>query len=182
MGIAMSRIEQGWLANFKPGARLLRFVLNLWPPFRGAGIRVEALSGDFRYARIGMKLRLLNRNMWGVHFGGSLFAMTDAFYSIMLKQNLGADYVVWDKTATIDFRKPGRGRVYAEFRLDDAAIEAVRQATQTGAKHLPELQVDVMDERGDVIAAVHKTLYVRRLNTTTQAEVETKAALDETPS
>jgi acyl-coenzyme A thioesterase PaaI-like protein len=127
MGIAMSRIEQGWFANFKPSARLLRFVLNLWPPFRGAGIRVEALSSDFRYARIGMKLRLLNRNMWGVHFGGSLFAMTDAFYSIMLKQNLGADYVVWDKNASIDFRKPGRGRVFAEFRLNDTAIEGKRR-------------------------------------------------------
>lgn len=159
----MSRIRQGWLANLTPSARVLRIALNLWPPFLGAGIRVEAISKDFRYARIGLKLRLLNRNMWGVHFGGSLFAMTDAFYSIMLKHNLGIDYMVWDKAASIEFIKPGRGRVFAEFRLDAETIEAVRQATQHGDKHLPELRVNVMDERGDLVAAVHKTLYVRRV-------------------
>jgi len=179
----MSRIKQGWLANYTPSAGVLRFALNLWPPFLGAGIRVEALSADFRYARIGLKLRVLNRNMWGVHFGGSLFAMTDAFFSIMLKQNLGADYVVWDKAASIDFIKPGRGRVFAEFRLDATVIQAVRDATKNGDKHLPQLKVNVMDERGDLVAAVHKTLYVRRLSAKPSVATEVPAqavALDET--
>jgi acyl-coenzyme A thioesterase PaaI-like protein len=174
----MSRIEQGWLGRMRPRAWMLKLGMNLWPPFRGAGIRVEAMSDDFRYARIGMKLGLLNRNMWGVHFGGSLFAMTDAFYSIMLKQNLGPGYVVWDKAASIDFRKPGRGRVFAEFRLDEASIEAVRRATHAGDKHLPTLDVQVMDERGDVVAAVHKVLYVRRV----VRDAVPLANFDETPT
>ena len=50
-----------------------------------------------------MKLRFWNANDVGTHFGGSLFAMTDAF--------LGSDYVVWDKAASIGYRKPGRGTV-----------------------------------------------------------------------
>ena len=106
--------------------------------------------------------------------------MTDAFYSIMLKQNLGTDYVVWDKAASIDFIKPGRGRVFAEFRLDEAGIDAVRRATENGDKHLPQWKVDVMDERGDVVAAVHKTLYVRRLGVISAAPAPVAMTLDET--
>ena len=159
----MSRIEQGWLARITPSAGVLRFAMNLWPPFRGARIRIEALSADFRYARIAMPLRLANRNMWGVHFGGSLFAMTDGLYGIMLKRNLGHEYAVWDKSAHIDFVKPGRGRVYAEFHVDDSRLEAIRAEARDGDKVLPEFRVRVFDESGDVVADVLKVLYVRKL-------------------
>jgi acyl-coenzyme A thioesterase PaaI-like protein len=166
----MSRIEQGWLARVTLRAGVLRFVMNLWPPFRGARIRVEALADDFRYARIAIPLRLANRNMWGVHFGGSLFAMTDGLYGIMLKQNLGRDYAVWDKSAQIDFVKPGRGRVYAEFRIDEALLERIREATREGEKTLPRFHVQVFDESGDVVADVHKVMYVRKLRPTAPLE------------
>jgi acyl-coenzyme A thioesterase PaaI-like protein len=74
-----------------------------------------------------MKLRLWNANHVGTHFGGSLFAMTDAFYMLMLMANLGREYIVRDKAATIRYRKPGKGTVRAQFRLSDSQIEDVRE-------------------------------------------------------
>jgi len=142
--------------------RIARLLINLWPPFLGAGIRVRAISADWRDVTVAMKLRLGNRNYVGVHFGGSLYAMTDPFFMLMLIQSLGRDYIVWDKTGSIDYLKPGRGTVSARFTLDDALLASIREQTADGDKYLPQLQVDVVDEQGEVVARVHKTLYIRK--------------------
>lgn len=88
--------------------------------------------------------------------------MTAPFYAIMLSRNIGPDYIVWDRSAQIDFLRAGRGRVTAEFTLTPAMIAAVLEATAGGEKHLPSWPVEVRDESGEVVARVLKTLYVRR--------------------
>jgi acyl-coenzyme A thioesterase PaaI-like protein len=143
-------------------ASSLRRVLNIWPPFLFAGIRVRALSADFRHARVVLRPHWYNRNFVGTHFGGSLFAMTDPFWMIMTMQALGGGYIVWDKAAEIEFVKPGRGRVAAEFRLDDSVLEHIRDATANGGKYLHWFETDVIDGDGDVVARVRKQVYVRR--------------------
>src|SRR6202163_4878020 len=109
-----------------------------------------------------MKLRFWNANYVGTHSGGSLFAMTDAFYMLMLMHHLGSGYVVWDKAATIRYRKPGRGAVRAEFRLSDLQIDDIREKLKTLPKYEPVLLVEVKDESGMVIAEVEKVLHVRK--------------------
>ncbi|MDX1397558.1 MAG: DUF4442 domain-containing protein [Oceanospirillum sp.] len=98
-------------------ASILKWGISLWPPLLGAGVKVEELAKDFSFARIRMKLRWYNRNYVGVHYGGSLYSMTDPFYMLMLSESLGREYVVWDKAAHIDYIKPGRSTVRAEFRV-----------------------------------------------------------------
>jgi acyl-coenzyme A thioesterase PaaI-like protein len=97
-------------------AWLLRRLINIWGPFRGAGIVVTSLADDWSHARVVLKERLLNRNYVGTHFGGSLFAMTDPFYMLMLMHRLGKGYRVWDRAASIDFLSPGRGTLIARVR------------------------------------------------------------------
>ncbi len=140
----------------------LRRWINLWPPFLGAGIRVKCIAPNMKSIDVEMKLRWWNANYVGTHFGGSLFAMTDAFYMLMLMANLGRDYIVWDKAASIRYRKPGKGTVRAEFRLTDAQIAEIRDRLKTLPKYEPGFTVEVKDEHGTVIAEVEKLLYVRR--------------------
>lgn len=118
-------------------ARLLRFAMNLYPPFLGAGIRVRHIAGDFREVRVHMGLNRLNRNYVGTQFGGSLYAMTDPFFMLMLMENLGRDYVVWDKAANIEFVSPGKGPVHAHFSIDQKLLDEVRERTAGGEKYLP---------------------------------------------
>ena len=99
--------------------RHMRQLMNLWPPFLGAGIRVKRLQSDWKEIDVEMNLHFWNANFVGTHYGGSLYSMTDPFYMLMLIENLGRDYIVWDKSANIRFRKPGNGRVVARFRLSD---------------------------------------------------------------
>lgn len=143
-------------------ASLMRHLFNLWPPFLAAGIHVTALTPDFRHARVELRQRPWNRNYVGTHFGGSLFAMTDPFWMFLVLRGLGKDYIVWDKAAEIEFVKPGRGTVFAEFHIDDALLDRLRAETADGGKHLHWLPVDVVDATGDTVARVRKQIYVRR--------------------
>ena len=142
--------------------RFLRRLLNLYPPYLGAGVRVRYLRSDFREALVEMPLRWYNRNYVGTHFGGSLYSMVDPFFMLMLMNVLGEDYVVWDQAAEVVFRKPGRGTVRARFVLTEADVEAIRAATADGRPHRPRFTVQVRDAQGEVVAEVVKTLYVRR--------------------
>ncbi|KRG37333.1 tetrameric acyl-CoA thioesterase [Stenotrophomonas panacihumi] len=143
-------------------ASLFRLGLNLWPPFLFTGIRVVELGEDYRHARVELRMRPWNRNYVGTHFGGSLFAMTDPFWMLLVMHNIGRDYYVWDKAGAIEFVKPGRGTVSAQFRIDDAVLDELRQATASGEKTLRWFENEVIDAQGDVVAKVRKQLYVKR--------------------
>ena len=143
-------------------SRALRRWINFWPPFLGMGIRVIRIAPDMKAVDVEMKLRFWNANYVGTQFGGSLFVMTDPFYMLMLMANLGRDYIVWDKAATIRYRKPGKGTVRAEFRLSDIQIDDIREKLKTQPKYEPVFSVEVKDEAGVVIAEVEKVIYVRR--------------------
>ncbi|OSI06755.1 Uncharacterised protein [Neisseria animaloris] len=138
-----------------------RFLLNLWPPLLFSGIRITELSPDFRHMKATLKNWPGTRNAHGTQFGGSLFAMTDVTYSVMLNGLMGKRYFVWDKSAHIDFIKPGRSAVYIECTLTDEMLQDIYKHTQTGDKYLPEMKVHIFDKHGDTVAIVTRVLYVR---------------------
>lgn len=145
--------------------RSLLGLLNWWPPYLGMGVKVRRISKDFREVDVEMHLRFWNSNYVGVHFGGSLFAMTDPFYMLMLIENLGPDFVVWDKAASIRFRKPAKGTVRAEFRLSQEQIEEARRGAENQAKFEPVFVVQIKDQGGEVVAEAERTLHIRKKRT-----------------
>lgn len=142
--------------------QLVRFALNWWSPFRGAGIRVRHIGPDFRSATVEMRLRYFNRSASGTHAGASLYAMTDPFFALMLQANLGADYLVWDKAGSIDHIAPARERVWARVELGAAELDNIVRMTAAGDKHLHLFKADIRDDEGMVVARVEKMVYVRR--------------------
>jgi acyl-coenzyme A thioesterase PaaI-like protein len=158
----MSSRHQGYLRDAGLGPALLRRAMNLWPPFLGAGIKVTRIAADYRDIEVRLGLGVLNRNYVGTHFGGSLYAMTDPFFMLMMLHNLGPDYVVWDKAGSIEYAKPGRGAVHAHFHLPAAEVTRARRATTHGRKYEPTFHVAVVDAKGEVVARVAKTLHIRK--------------------
>jgi acyl-coenzyme A thioesterase PaaI-like protein len=140
----------------------MRVVLNLYPPFLGAGIRVKRLDPDWRTIEVEMKLHRWNSNYVGSHYGGSLYSMTDPFYMLMLIENLGREYIVWDKSACIRFRRPAKGTVRASFSLSEAQVDEIRTALQSQDKIERTFEVEVRDGEGKVVAEVQKVLHIRR--------------------
>jgi acyl-coenzyme A thioesterase PaaI-like protein len=145
----------------------MRHLFNVYPPFVGAGIRVRQVTDDWRRLRVEMRLRWFNRNYVGTHFGGSLFAMTDPFFMIMVMKNLGEGFLVWDKAAEIEFVAPGRAMVWAEFHIEEADLDELRSQTEAGGKYLRWFAVDVHGADGALVARVRRQLYVRRRKTGT---------------
>ena len=142
--------------------RTMRWLFGLWPPFRAMGIRVREIAPDFRRVVVELRERMLNRNWVGTHFGGSMFAMADPFYMIMMMQALGREYVVWDKVGSIQFLKPGRGTLLARFELTQAMVDEAVARTAAGEKFEPTYTVDVTNAQGETVARVEKTLHIRR--------------------
>jgi acyl-coenzyme A thioesterase PaaI-like protein len=142
-----------------------------WPPLLGAGIKLTRLDKHLREADVEMRLRRWNRNYVGVHFGGSLFSMTDPFYMLMLAANLGKEYVVWDKAASIRYRKPGKGRVHARFRLSEEKLAEIRAAVAADGRYDARFSIEIKDEEGGVVAVVERVIYCA---TKTAHEARTK--------
>ena len=137
-------------------------LINFYPPFVGAGIRSRKL--DEHTVDVEMKLTPFNRNLVGTHFGGSLYAMCDPWFMLILMRLLGDEYVVWDKSAAIQFLRPGRGKVMGRFHIPQERVEQIRSEADRSEKVEPTFSADVMDVRGQVVAHVDKLLYVRRKN------------------
>ena len=139
-----------------------RHAFNLWPCYRGTGGRVTYIAGDWREARIRLPLSLRTRNYVGSIFGGSLYAAVDPFYMLMLIHNLGPDYVVWDKAASIRFRRPGRTTLTATFRLDEAELQEIRELLQDLPKVDRTYTIELVDKEGVVHAVVEKVVHIAR--------------------
>jgi len=142
--------------------RLARWLLNLYLPYLGAGVRVKRISADWLEMDLAMKLHWYNRNAMGTQFGGSLYSMVDPHFVLLLIRRLGRDYIIWDREARIEFLRPGRGEVRAAIRLTPERVEEIRHEAGDGKPCRPEFTIDIRDLEGEVVARVHKTLYVRR--------------------
>jgi len=152
-----------WMRARSPRTRARVFrALRFFPPFLGARIRIEDVSPDLRRFDVAMRLSRLNANYVGTHFGGSLYAMCDPWFMLILIENLGPGYVVWDKRATIHFTKPGRGTVRARFEIDAEEIERLRAQVDAAGKIEPQFVARVLDEQGDTVALVEKVVYIRK--------------------
>lgn len=143
-------------------ARITRFGFNLFPAFWSTGARITHLSPDFREIRIRLPLSWRTRNYVGTIFGGSMYAAVDPIYMVMLIRNLGPGYVVWDKAATIRFRRPGRAALFAHFTLDERELDEIRAALERESAIERVYDVDLVDDLGVVHASVRKTLHIRR--------------------
>lgn len=145
---------------YKPN--VVKFALNIWPPFWGAGIKITRISDDFREVNMHLKLRWWNKNANRTQYGGSIFSLTDPVYSLMLMGILGEQYYVWDKEASINFIKPGQSDLYANFEITQNHLDEIYRKTALGDKCFPEFIIHVKDKNGNIVSEVQRKLYVRK--------------------
>jgi Domain of unknown function (DUF4442) len=142
-------------------ARLIRKV-NWYPPFLGMGIRVVGHAADFTHFDVELRQRWYNRNLFGTHFGGSLYTMADPFYVFIVTLNMGGGFVVWDKSASIEFLKPAAGTIRARFEILPAELDEMRRVVEERGKSTFHFVADLLNNAGEAVARVRKEVYVRR--------------------
>ena len=141
--------------------RLVRWRFNLFPAYRGTGARIELIAHDWREVRVRLPLNWRTRNIVGTIFGGSLYGAVDPIYMIQLMQGLGPGFVVWDKAATVRFKRPGRGTLRATFKLPWKEVEAVRAEVAANGRAERTYTVDLVDAAGVVHMTCDKVLSIR---------------------
>lgn len=137
-------------------------LINFYPPYIGAGISIKEINEDYTSITVQMKMRWWNRNLVGTHFGGSLYSMCDPFYMFILIQNLGKNYIVWDKAASIEFKKPGLKTVFANFSISKEEINTIKEKVDVEGKGNFTFYTEVLNEQKETIAKVEKVVYVRK--------------------
>ena len=142
--------------------RLMRFILNIYPPYLGAGVKVHKIAENWKFTEVSMPLRWYNRNAVRTHFGGSLYSMVDPHLMLMLMGILGENYIVWDKAAQIEFVRPGQGRVSARLEISDEKLSEILATLESKRKVTPTFLVEVVDNNAKTVAKIMKTLYVRK--------------------
>lgn len=142
--------------------RLNRYAFNWFPAYRGTGARVTYIASDWSEVRVRVPLSWRTRNYVGTIFGGSLYGALDPIFMLMLIKLLGPEYVVWDKSAAIRFRRPGRTPLYATFRLEADDLAAIRAAVAESGKTEPRFTVSLADQAGEVHVICEKLLSIRR--------------------
>jgi acyl-coenzyme A thioesterase PaaI-like protein len=143
-------------------SKFIRWGFNLFPAYCATGARITFISHDFREVTVRLPLSWQTRNVVGTIFGGSMYAAVDPVYMLMLIRNLGPDYIVWDRSACIDFKKPGRSALFARFRIDGVEIDTIKRELEN-VRHVDRVyHVDLVDQSGTVHASIEKVVYVRK--------------------
>jgi hypothetical protein len=133
--------------------------MNIWPPYFGAGIWVSHVSSDLRKVIVTLRSFPWNLSYRKTHFGGSLYAMTDPFYMIMLQHVLGENYNVWDKSSEIHYVRPATGKVKATFILEEDRIVTIKNKLSSEGKIVEDFLIEVMGEFG-LVCKVTKTIHI----------------------
>lgn len=141
--------------------RLIRLI-NWYPPYLFSGIKIIDHAPDFSMFRSRLKLTWYNKNLVGTAFGGSLYSMCDPFFMFILIIYLGDEYIVWDKYASIDFVRPGKETVFAEFRLSKEELSEIKSRVDREGKIVCEFPCEIRTESGELIATLKKGIYLRK--------------------
>lgn len=139
---------------------IFKYGFNLSPMYRRTTARVIEISDDLKDVKIKVPLSYKNKNYVGAIFGGSMFAATDPIYMIQLMQILGEEYVVWDKSATINYKRPAKEHIFCDFKFTDEEIEAIKKRVQTEHEITIEKTTYLKNSENTVFAEVIKILYI----------------------
>lgn len=155
-------MKPAWLAKLPPAwrARMVRTGFNLLPAFRGTGGRIEHVAHDLSHIRVRLPLSWRTRNVVGSIYGGSLFAVTDGVHPVMLMSALGDDVIVWDKAASIRYKKPGYATLYADFMVSPDEVRHIRAALRDNPEMDRTYRVELKDANGTVHTVVERTVYI----------------------
>lgn len=143
-------------------SKLLRYGFNFFPAFRASGAWLTHISPDVRDVRLKIPLKLKTRNYIGTLCGGNMYSAVDGVYLVMLIKNLGTDYIVWDKSASIRYKKPAKGTLFAEFKITESELDTIKSAVNLHGKVDRDYLVELKDEANVVCAEIVKTIHVKR--------------------
>ncbi|MHA2788384.1 PaaI family thioesterase [Corynebacterium sp. S7] len=139
----------------------VRRTMNIWGPNLLSGTRWTHVSDDYSYGRVELKLRPWNRNLHGVAYGGTLYAMGDAIVGVLTERRLGNRYEAWTRVGSFQYLSPGRQGCYLEVNLDDYLINWIKKTIEEDGYCNVPITLTVYNRDGNVVGISQQDLHVR---------------------
>ena len=148
------------VSKFVGRGRMFKFLFNISPMYRRTGGRLLEVSEDLKCVRLKLPLNYRTKNYVGTIYGGHMYSCVDGIYMVQLINILGKNFVVWDKSASIRFRRPGNKTLFAEFNITDQLLEKIRREIDQHQEKDFTLHVNLTDKEGVIYAEVEKLIYI----------------------
>ncbi|TMU55332.1 DUF4442 domain-containing protein [Flagellimonas algicola] len=141
--------------------QLLKHGFNFSPMYRSSTGRITHISEDLLKIHMRLRLTYKNRNYVNSIFGGSMFSAVDPIPMVQLINLLGPDYVVWDKSAEIRFKRPAKEHLYAEFQYSLEELEDIKiKVSEQNELEIVKTTELTNKDKTKVFCQVHKTIYI----------------------
>ncbi|AEH00953.1 DUF4442 domain-containing protein [Lacinutrix sp. 5H-3-7-4] len=155
----MYRIATNFLKRFFKTSTIYKYGFNWSPMYKRSTAKLIQVSDNLQYVKIKLKPSWKNRNYAGSIFGGSMLSATDPIYMIQLIQILGDDFVVWDKAASIKYKRPAKETIYAEFVFLDEEIKNIKNEISLKNEVNITKKLTLKNAENIVFAEIEKTIY-----------------------
>lgn len=147
--------------KFFPKHKLYRYGFNWSPMYRRSTAKVIHVSEDLLEVDIRIPISYKNRNYANSIFGGSMFSAVDPIPMVQLINILGNDYIVWDKSAEINFKRPALENLFAEFRFSKTEIEKIKENVKDKGEVFISKKIDLTSQdKSKVFCEVEKVVYI----------------------
>ncbi|MEM6700977.1 MAG: DUF4442 domain-containing protein [Bacteroidota bacterium] len=144
-------------------SNLFKYGFNWSPMYRRSTAKIIEVSEDLLKIRVKLPISYKNRNYVGSIFGGSLFSAVDPIPMVQLINLLGEDYVVWDKSAQVFFKRPAREHLYAEFNYTLEELEEIKNSVaQENEIEIVKTTLLKDKKQEKVYCEVRKTIYIAK--------------------
>jgi hypothetical protein len=147
--------------RFESKHKLFKYGFNLSPMYRRSTGKIVEVSKDLSFIKIRLSISYKNKNYVNSIFGGSMFSAVDPIPMVQLINLLDRKFVVWDKSAQINFKRPAKEDLFAEFSFTPKEVDQIK--ADVADKNEIELVKTTLlknKEGSKVFCEVHKTIYV----------------------
>ncbi len=149
------------LSKFFKQSTIFKYGFNISPMYRRSTGRIIEVSEDLLNARVKIPISYKNKNYVGSIFGGSLFSATDPVFMIQLMNILGNDYVVWDKSAEIKFKRPAKENSYVDFVFSENEIVEIKERVRKEKEIDLQKEIKITNKDASIVyAEVSKIIYI----------------------
>ena len=144
-----------------PEHKLFKYGFNLSPMYRRSTARITSVSEDLLHVKIKLPISYKNRNYVNSIFGGSLFSAVDPIPMVQLMNLLGNEYVVWDKSAEVFFKRPAKEHLYAHFEYTEEELAQIKARVQN-ENEIEIVKTTALQDKNasKTFCEVKKTIYV----------------------
>ena len=141
--------------------QFLRLQFNLYPVYRRTGAKITYISEDYLEVKVKIPFNQKTKNIFGTIYGGTIYSAIDPIYLMMLYRIFKKQYIFWDKSAFIEYKKPARSSLHAQFILQKEEIVNIKELLKSNFKINRTYNIELLDSSGDVCATCQKVVHIR---------------------